>query len=391
MVFVNGLAEVVAAQQQQIVPLLSGTIKEVRVDIGDRVKPGQTLIVIDAPLLDKEIEQAAAALDMARAQLEEAEAQMVMAKAEVESAKAALTKEKAQLSAAQAKLKSAEEQAAVLEQQFKSGQLPAARFTEARQKVVAARAQIQLAEPAIATAEAEVQVKMGKLALAQAARRRASANVNASKAAVDKARIQESFTQLKAAFDGVITRRTIGAGNFVQASDSRLLRPLLTLQRIDTLRVVVRVSSQEAPLIKRGMPVQVGIPGIQGHEYKVSRFSPVLEGNKREMTVEIDVPNTDNRLLPGMEVSVRMPFYKTSPDNLIVPSACIFPRLLDDANQARYVFIVREGKAHRKRVKVEFEDEMNAEISGGIQASDLIITKPEKIKDGTQVTVEKAQ
>jgi HlyD family secretion protein len=317
---VNRPAEVLAAQQQEIVPLVSGTIKEVRVDIGDRVKKGQVLLVLDAPLLVKEIQEAEATLELAQAQ--------------VDGAKEAFAVAEGNRAAAVANYST----------------------------VVQAKATLKVAE--------------AKRKLAQAA--------------LDKARIQESFTQLKAAFDGVVTRRTADPGNFVQSSDSRLLQPLLSVKRVDILRVVVRVSEVDASLIRLGLPVRVGMAGAHRGEYKISRFSPSLEGNNREMTVEIDVLNADNHLLPGMAAEVGMPFHKTSPENLIVPSDCIFPKILDDTKQAAYVYTVRDGKAHRKRVNVRFDDGKNAEITEGIEAADLVITHPEKFKDGTPVKIEKA-
>ena len=75
-------AEGVAWQQQQIGPLVSGTVKEVLVDIGDRVKKGQTLLTLDAPLLVREVEQATAALHLAEAEVEEAKAPVVIANEE---------------------------------------------------------------------------------------------------------------------------------------------------------------------------------------------------------------------------------------------------------------------------------------------------------------------
>jgi RND family efflux transporter MFP subunit len=382
-------AEVVAAQQQNVVPLVSGTVKEVLVDIGDRVKKGQTLIVLDAPLLVKEVDETTAAVEMAKAQFEEAEAQTFMAKAGVDSAKADLLKTKAELSAAKLKMKSAEDLAALLERHYKSGQIPMERFVEAKQKVESARGQIQLAEPAIATAEADVQVKMGKLALARAAQKRAIANVNVSQATLGKARIHGEFTQLKAAFDGVVTRRTIDPGNYVQPSDSRLLRPLLTVQRIDMLRVVVHVFNYQAPLIKRGMPVEMLMPGVNGRDYKISRFSPSLDGSNRQMTVEIDVPNTDERLLPGMEGTVKLPLHQPAPDSLIVPSACVIEKI-QGPGMKTFVYIVRDGEAYEQEVSVDVDDGKNAEITKGIQATDLVITNPNKLKNGTPVKAEQA-
>lgn len=309
-------AEVVAAQHQQIVPLISGTVKEVLVDIGDRVKKGQTLLILDAPLLARDVEEATASLELAEAQVKEARAILGAAEAAVPF----------------------------------GGDAAKFKVEQMRASVHAANAKVKLAQ-----------------------------------AALNKARIQESFTQLKAAFDGVIMRRTIDPGNFVQPSDSRLLRPLLTVQRIDILRVVVKVVNNEALLVKRGMPVELELPDTHGGEYKVSRFSPSLEGGRvnREMTVEIDVPNADNRLLPGMTGEVRMPVHKTASNSLVVPLACLHP----DGN---ILYVIRNGRAKRVAIPpLGFGDDRNVEVEG-IEASDLVIVNPKGLSDGTPVKVEKA-
>jgi RND family efflux transporter MFP subunit len=314
-------AEVVAAQQQQIGPLVSGTVKEVLVNIGDHVKKGQTLIVLDAPLLATEVEEAKASLELARAQMVEAEAVLAEAdKAFRERLGANPQKARASLSATKAK---------------------------------------------------------GKLA----------------QAILDKAKIQASFTQLKAAFDGVVTRRTIDPGNYVQPSDSRLLRPLLTIQRLDMMRILFQVSPEQVSLIKRGRPVEVEyhLPGLHGREYKISRFSSALEGGsvagQREMTVEIDIPNADNRLLPGMSGQVKI-HQQPPPNTLVVPRSSVAGS--DEDPEGLYLWIVRDGKAHRMPVTFWVIGEKNAEIAGGIQEADLVITNPEKLKDGTPVKIEKA-
>ncbi|HEY7327001.1 MAG TPA: efflux RND transporter periplasmic adaptor subunit [Gemmataceae bacterium] len=311
-------ADVVAAQLQQIVPLVSGTIKEVRVDIGDAVKKGQVLLVLDAPLLGKEVEEAEASLELARAQMEEAEAAAALAEAQHEAAK-----------------------------------IDASRLVQAKASLKASRARVRLAQ-----------------------------------AVQDKVRIQEGFTQLKAAFDGVVTRRTADVGNYVQPSDSRLLQPLLTVQRIDMVRILFQAYNNEASLIKRGMSAKLWLAGIHGSVYKVSRFSPSLEGSNREMVVEIDLPNADHRLLPGMTGEVKMPLQETSPESLIVPLACLgsqyppFP--------VPRVYIVRDGKAYARQVTVNYRDSENAEISKGLSAADLVITNPENLESGTPVKIEKA-
>jgi RND family efflux transporter MFP subunit len=339
-------ARLIAAQQQNIVPLISGTIKQVGVDIGDRVKKGQTLLVLDAPLLRKELEQAMAAVKMAEAQAEEAEAHVITAEADVKFAEAGLAK------------------AEVL---TRNSDAP--------------RAEILAAHATVAAAKADVQAKMGKLAHAKAALKTAKANVEASQVAMDKARIQESFTRITAAFDGVVTRRTAQLGNFVQASDSRLLTPLLTLQRTDQVRVVVEVSDQDAPLVGLGDPVDLtldALPGVHLTGQKIARFSPILDDSNR-MTVEIDVPNPDGPLMPGMHGQITIHFNKRLANAFVVPSSCVFGITSPDTS-VRHVYVVRDGTAYLTQVKMTAQDGKNMEIVGGVKASDLIVTDGEKLE-----------
>jgi len=81
------------------------------------------------------------------------------------------------------------------------------------------------------------------------------------------------------------------------------------------------------------------------------------------------------------------------PGSLIVPSACVLPQpRADDEKVQRFVYIIRDGKAYRKVVTVNFEDSINAEISKGIQATDVIaVSNLGELRDGTPVKVEKAK
>lgn len=385
-------ADVVAAQQQNVVPLVSGTVKEVLVDIGDRVKKGQTLLVLDAPLATQELEQARVALDMAQAQMEEAKSQVATAEAEVESSAALLQVKQADKQAAEAALKGLMVMKRNVQQNLEKNVVSVGELEIASSKVEVAQAQVAAAKATVAAAQAEVKIKQGKLEHARAALKTASAAVRSAQTLMHKAHIQTGFTQLKAAFDGVVTRRTIDAGNFVQPSDSRLLRPLLTVKRVDTLRIVVHVFNEHAPLIKLGLPVEIKMPGVQACEYKISRFSPSFE-EENGMAVEIDVPNADNRLLPGLTGEVKMQLKPTAPNSLIVPLSSVLPKYNSPQQWGlltTFVYIVRDGKAYKKVVTVSFNDDKNVEIFNGIGASDLVITNPAKLENGTPVKVENA-
>jgi RND family efflux transporter MFP subunit len=383
----------VAAQQQQIVPLISGTIKEVLVDIGDRVKKGQTVIVLDAPLMAKEWEQATSAFEMAQAEEQEAEARVVTAVAEVEAAEALRKVREGEKDAAAATQIERQRLWEGMQEQSRRqpGSVSRNDVESAKAKVEVAKAQIKAAEAAIAAAQADIKIKQGKLAHAKAASKAASAATRSAHAVREKARIQESFTQIKAAFDGVVTRRTADPGNFVQVSDSRLLTPLLTLQSTDRLHVVTQVLAQDAPFVGRGDPVDLtlgALPGVRLSAQKIARFSPTINASNRTMTVEIDVPNSDGRLMPGMYGSVTIHFKKRLTTALVVPQSCLLVgRPGEVPSYANAVYIVRDGKAYQTRVKVAAEDGKNAEIFEGVKESDLIVTNPKDL-EGKVVPVE---
>jgi RND family efflux transporter MFP subunit len=380
-----GAAEVVADRQQQVVPLVAGTIKEVAVDIGDRVKKGQVMVVLDAPLIAKDWEQATSAFERAQAEEQEVEAQVFTAEAEVAAAEALSKMRIAESEAATAMRSKWQSEVARIRREVNKGVVDPQVVMESKSQLSAEEAKVKATEAAVAAARADIKIKQGKLAHVKATAKAAGAAARAAHAVMDKARIQQSFTQLTAAFDGVVTKRTADPGNFVQPGDSRLLQPLLTVQRIDTVRVLVRIDGYYAPVVERGKPVELELSGLPGSEHKIARFSPTLDGGNRNrtMSVEIDVPNADHHLLPGMTGQVK--FQVGWPDGLVVPSTCLV-RTYD----IPYLYVVRDGKAHLTRVVVRFEDGTSAEISQGIRASDLIIAEKQgELSEGTPVKVEK--
>lgn len=316
-----------AAQRQQLFPLVSGAIQFVAVDIGDPVEKGQVLITLNAPLLVKDIEQAIAALEMAQAQMELAKISLALAQ--------------------EAGIKS---------------------------PVDRARASFKAAE----------------------------ANVKLAQVALDKARIQEGFTSLRAEFDGVVAERHCDPGNLVQSGANGSRKPLLTLVRIDRLRVRVMLPSDFARVAERGDPVELsegGFKAFNGGDFqgslagdpkdfivgKIARISPIIDGPGRERTTIIEMANPKNRLVPGDGISLRIFFNKTRTSNAFtVPQSCV--KLRD--NQA-LVYVVRDGKAHKRKVKLGYFLDDKWGVIEGIDASDRIIDKPGDLKDGTPVKIEK--
>ncbi len=330
-------ADVVAAQQQQLFPLVSGTVKEVAVDMGDRVKKGQVLIVVDAPLLTKDVEQAAAALEMAQAQRDEAEVIAESAKQDVErglSERVKFIRAQAALKAAKANVKLAH--VALDKARIQEGFM---RLRAEFDGVVAERK----CDPGNFVQGGEGRARQPLLTLVRTDRLRVKVPLDP-----DTARIAERGDPVELSAEGIIPSPTgLYTGLVLKGNSKDFLTGL-----------------------------------------KIDRISPIVDGGASgTRSVVIDVENPRNRLVPGATVGVQIHFKGTrNPDVFTVPRSCVFEQ------DGKYsVYTVRDGKAHRRQVTIgNFEDD-EREVVDGIKASDLIITtNPKKLHEGAPVKIEKS-
>lgn len=274
-----------------------------------------------------------------------------------------------------------------------------ARMEEA--KVKADSAQMLVKQKVISSTEASIP---------RSALRSAEANVRLAEAALAKVKIQESFTHLTAEFDGVVAERNCYPGDLVQGGTSGAGKPLLTLVRVDRLRVAVELASESASIIERGDPAQLSVEGIANYHTqvnytltiegklrgdpkdfiagKIARISPVVDGANGRRSVVIDVPNPKNRLVPGASVGVQIFFNKSRrADVVLVPSECLVK-----SGGKIYVFVVRDDQAQRIPVTIKRTTKRtfneDSEITG-IRASDLVaVSNQGKLETGTSVKTE---
>jgi RND family efflux transporter MFP subunit len=335
-------------EQQQVYAAISGYVKEVGVDIGDHVKKGQVLAVIDAPVLVTEMEQAAAALQLAKGQVEEAAARVVAAEAEFR--------------AAQAK----------------------------EQQVRAARQAAQATAIEATTAQSDVTVKESKIRQARATLTIAQAGTKMAQAALDKARLQVGFTRLLSSYNGVVTRRTVNIGDYIQPGEPGRRVPLLTVQRADLVRVVVQIPDRDVPITEPGASVEIKFDALPGQQFsaKVSRIGFAEDEATRTMPVEIDVPNPKGQVRPGMFGTVAVHLGKGRSDALRVPGECVYGRPTPSEG---WLYVVRDGKAHRTRVRTGQWRGGKVEILAGLKPSDRVVINPEDLTgDVVPVKVEGA-
>jgi RND family efflux transporter MFP subunit len=215
--------------------------------------------------------------------------------------------------------------------------------------------QFQAAEATRQEANAQVQSAEAAVARAIAERDKAAADIAAAQARKEVARAEErrllalcSYCRLLAPYDGIITRRSVHPGDFVTPNQQQ---PLFTLSRIDPVRVVLQVPEADAGWIREGQMVQVTLPGdsTSPRTTPVIRTAWSLQPPSRTLRVELDLPNADGQVRPGMYVSARIPV--ELPPHWSVPSAAI-ARIQEEP----VMYLAENGKALRVSVQLHRGD-----------------------------------
>jgi RND family efflux transporter MFP subunit len=197
---------------------------------------------------------------------------------------------------------------------------------------------------------------------------------------------QKAYQSVVAPFDGVITQRNIDIGSLVQA-DAASGTFLFTLMQSDVLRIQLYVPQDEAFGVAPGVEAVIRVPEIPGRDFpgKVTRIADALQPGSRTLLTEIDVPNPDHVLSPGIYCNVELKIPRRTP-SLIVPSeAIVFNR--DGLN----VTVVENGVAHVRHVTVVRDFGTTVEVSAGVNDGDqVILNPPVDLTDGHKVEIRPA-
>jgi RND family efflux transporter MFP subunit len=307
---------------------VTGYLSDVRVDIGDHVKAGQVLAVIDLPEMEKQLAEDEAQLASKQSALETARRQVVHDRANVVLQDVTLQR-----------------QAAL----FKDGWVPAQMLDQ------------NSANTAIAKAD---------LGVAKANRALAAHQIDLAAATVEKTKTLLAYTQIVAPFDGVVARRLVNRGDLVQPPTGTLMTPLFTVQRIDTIRVFCDVPENDVPQLHIGDPAVVKPIGFNGKPFigKVTRSSLSLDPGTRNMRTEIDLPNPEERLYPGMyaEVSLEM---NRRPDALTVPAAAV-----GSDGDGNFVDTITDNRVTRLAIKTGLTDNGRIEVTTGLAEPTPVVT-----------------
>jgi RND family efflux transporter MFP subunit len=310
---------------------VAGYIRKIYVDVGDHVKTGQIIAVLEVPELAAQLTGADAAVRAAEQQIRRAQGDVQRAQSSHAAAHSAYTR-----------LKQASDS--------RSGLV-------AQQEVDDSQAKDLEAEGQEASAQAELSTAKQQLEVSQASQKQALA--------------MSGYTQITAPFAGVITNRFADTGALVAAgtSSSTQAIPVVRLAQVSVLRLVLPIPESVAGQIHLGDAVNVRVQAldrdIQG---KVARFADSLDLQTRTMATEIDVENRDGHLMPGMYTETHLALREKN-NALTIPLESV----ARDGDDATVLALTPQNKIEERHVRLGAEDNKRVEVVSGLSEGDRVI------------------
>lgn len=374
----KGLQRVVEQPAQveayAIAPLyakIGGYVDKVPIEIGQVVKEGTVLLTISSPELvadfkQKEslVKQADAALDQAQAAIDVAAAMEKTAAAQTEELAALVAKAKAELTRTKSELDR-------MTQLVATNSVPTKVRDEALGHFQAAEANVSAAEAKAKTGTALIDEAKAKAASAQADKRAAEAKQAVAAADLALAKAMLAYTEVRAPFDGAIAQRAVDPGHLVSAASANSGKPLLTIVQTDRLRVAVDVPESESGFLTPGDPLTIRFPALGNLSVtdKVTRVAAALDTNTRTLRAEIELPNTEGKLKPGLFAHALITVAERE-KCLVLPVSAV----ATDAGKS-YCLGIQGGVIAKIPVELGLRAGNEVEIVQGIKKTDQIIPK----------------
>lgn len=322
--------ELLPYQEVELHAKVSGYIKHISVDIGDRVHTGQDLADLEIPELIAQVSQAEAGVKRAEEDVLRAQSTVLRAQADHTALHSGYTRLK---------------QAATT------------------QPGLVAEQELDDAQAKDSSSEAEIEAAKANLSAMQH-------GLDVAKANSQQYTAIAGYSHILAPFNGVVTWRYSDTGALVQAgTTSASAQPVVKLAQTDVLRLRLPVPEALAGYVRVGDPAQIHI-GATGQDLtgKVVRTTSALDLSTRTLQVELDLKNTDNKLLPGMYADVTLNIQRTG-TGLTLPVQAV-----DQAASPPFAYVVdAQGRVEKRALRLGIQTPTLVEVVSGITEGDRVI------------------
>jgi RND family efflux transporter MFP subunit len=332
-------------QQVDVHAKVAGFIRQIYVDVGDKVKSGQILADLEVPELNAQVKGAEAAIRRSQDAIQRAQSDVERASSSHTAYHSAYTRLK----------RASEARPGLIAEQELDDSLAKDKESEA-----------QLSSARAASSEANSQ-----LAIAEAERNRFAA--------------LEAYSHINAPFAGVVTKRYADVGSLIQAgtTSNTQTMPVVQLAEWSRLRLVVPVPESAVPQLRLGSTVDVRVPVLnRTFQGRVARFADSLNQETRTMHTEIDVENPDGKLFDGMYAETNIVLNKK--DNALTIPVQAIER---NGASAGVMTVDAQGRIHELAITLGVESSDRVEVLKGLREDDrVVVGSRSEFREGEQVT-----
>lgn len=195
-------------------------------------------------------------------------------------------------------------------------------------------------------------------------------------------------TQLRSPIDGVVTGRYLNDGEMYTMSPTLTGKPaIVSVMQIQPVKVLVNIPEMYFPKVRQGMKtnIKLDIYPEKQFEGKVYLIHPTVDPMTRTFTVEVEIPNPQLLIRPGMFARVKFGFGEM--DRVLVPDLAIQRQ---PGTNERFVFVIEDGVAVRKSIEIGRRIDENYEVLSGLKPNEIVVTAGQaRLLDGTEVEIEK--
>lgn len=403
---VDQLAIVEAYYHADLRARASGIVRKVHRDIGDRVRKGDLLVEIDVPESEQDVGKNEAMIVQRQQELKVSQAKLKDAKAARDVSAATIRQREADVQAVTATRDLRKRRYDRFKDLAARGSVVGSVVEEEERDYLAAEAGVTAAKANVDRARADYAESESKVEAAAADIDLKTAQIEVARKDLDRAKAVAEFGRVVAPFDGVVIRRSVDPGSFVQNATTGMSEPLISVSRSDIVTVVARFPDTVAPFVQRKSPVLVQVDDLPGLTIPagVTRFSPSVATADRTMRVEVDLFNGDEadfarlsaaiqaggigrptkspddpmpvrafptssaaqRLMPGMTGTMRLSIGGFG-ESFVLPTTAVYAR-----GGATFLLLLENGKTKQVPVKVQLNDgkTVRVAIRSGLTGSD---------------------
>jgi membrane fusion protein, multidrug efflux system len=199
----------------------------------------------------------------------------------------------------------------------------------------------------------------------------------------------EGFKKISAPFAGTITSRNVEVGSLVSSGSGTSGTLLFNLAQTDPLRIFVNVPQTNVPSIRTGISARLLVPEYPARDFEcqVVRTAGALDPASRTLLVELQIPNSDGALFPGMYSQVKFTLEQADAPIIIPENAFIF------RSEGTQVAIVDENnRIHWQTIRVGRDFGTQMEVLSGLQPGTRVVTNPsDDLQEGLEVVVKTDQ